>query len=102
MIPAAGGRVRPIPGSRFDAESLVGAVLELEDPKTGETVTRRPRRVVPLRRDEMVGALVETDRLQLADDVSLLVKDDEKLLKDVLRHRRPVRKAWRHVSQRRS
>ena len=85
VIPAAGGRVRPIPGSRFDTESLVGAVLELEDPKTGETVTRRPRRVVPLRRDEMVGALVETARLQLADDVSLLVKDDDKLLKGVMR-----------------
>ena len=85
VIPAAGGRVRPIPGSRFDASSLVGALLELEEPKSGEIVTRRPRRVVPLRRDELIGALVETDRLQLADDVSILVKDDEKLLKDVLR-----------------
>lgn len=85
VIPAAGGRVRPIPGSRFDAASLVGAILELEDPTTGETVIRRPRRVVPLRRDEMVGALVETARLQLADDVSVLVKDDDKLLKEVLR-----------------
>jgi hypothetical protein len=63
----------------------VGALLELEDAKTGQTVTRRPRRVVPLRRDEMVGALVETDRLQLADDVCLLVKDEEKLLREVLR-----------------
>ncbi|WP_157520168.1 hypothetical protein [Nocardioides dokdonensis] len=85
VIPAAGGRVRPIPGSRFDAESLVGALLGLQEPVSGETVTRRPRRVVPLRRDELVGALVETDRLQLADDVAILVKDDERLLKDVLR-----------------
>lgn len=84
VIPAAGGRVRPIPGSRFDAESLVGALLELQEPVSGEMVTRRPRRVVPLRRDELVGALVETDRLQLADDVSLLVKDDAALLKNVL------------------
>ncbi|MCZ4499985.1 MAG: hypothetical protein JWQ74_2540 [Marmoricola sp.] len=84
VIPAAGGRVRPIPGSRFDATSLVGALLELEEPNSGEIVTRRPRRVVPLRRDEMIGALVEVDRLQLADDVSILVKDDEKLLKSLL------------------
>ncbi len=85
VIPAAGGRVRPIPGSRFDAESLVGALLELQELVSGEIVTRRPRRVVPLRRDELLGALVETDRLQLADDVAILVKDDERLLKDVLR-----------------
>lgn len=84
VIPAAGGRVRPIPGSRFDAASLVGALVELEEPKSGEILTRRPRRVVPLRRDELLGALVETDRLQLADDVSILVKDEDKLLKDVL------------------
>lgn len=85
VIPAAGGRVRPIPGSRFDPGSLVGARLDLEDPATGETVRRQPRRVVPLRRDELVGALVETDRLQLADDVSLLVKDEVRLLSEVLR-----------------
>ncbi|NUR07691.1 MAG: hypothetical protein HOQ45_11870 [Nocardioidaceae bacterium] len=85
VLPAAGGRVRPIPGSRFAPESLVGALLELQEPVSAATVTRRPRRVVPLRRDELVGALVETDRLQLADDVAILVKDDEKLLKDVLR-----------------
>ena len=84
LIPAPGGRVRPIPGSRFDAGSLVGALLELQEPVSGETVTRRPRRVVPLRRDGLLGALVETDRLQLADDVALLVKDDERLLRSVL------------------
>ncbi|WP_300646131.1 hypothetical protein [Nocardioides sp.] len=84
VIPAAGGRVRPIPGSRFDAASLVGALMELQEPDSGETITRRPRRLVPLRRDELIGALVETDRLQLADDVLLLVKDDSRLLGNVL------------------
>ena len=83
VIPAAGGRVRPIPGSRFDPASLVGAVLELEDPKTGETVTRRPRRVVPLRRDEMVGHWSRPPGSS-ADDVALLVKDDDKLLRGSL------------------
>ena len=78
VIPAAGSRVRPRPGSRLDPDSLVGAVLELSDPQTSKTITRRPRRVVPLRRDDLLGVAVEIDRVQLADDVSLLVQDDPK------------------------
>ena len=84
VIPAAGSRVRPRPGSRLDPDSLVGAVLELSDPQTSKTITRRPRRVVPLRRDDLLGVAVEIDRVQLADDVSLLVQDDPKLLELVL------------------
>lgn len=81
VVPAAGARLRPIPGSRLDPASLVGAVIELSESVSSQTVSRRPRRVVPLRRDELLGALVEVDRVQLADDTVVLIKDDEQLLK---------------------
>ncbi|MBF4766614.1 hypothetical protein ISU10_02390 [Nocardioides agariphilus] len=84
VIPAAGARLRPTPGSRLDPDSLVGARLELEDPQSSQVVVRRPRRVVPLRRDELLGILVEVDRVQLADDAVLLVKDEDTLLDAVL------------------
>ncbi len=80
VIPAPGSRVRPIPGSRLDASSLVNAVLEVVDPASDAAVSRRPRRVIPLRRDDLLAAAVEIDKVQLADDFSLLVQDDQKLL----------------------
>lgn len=82
--PIPGGRIRPIPGTKLDGASLVGAVVDFEDPTTGEVATRRPRRVVPMRLDELVGALVEVDRVQLADDTVLLVKDEPEVLGAVL------------------
>lgn len=84
VVPAPGSRVRPTPGSRLDASSLVSAVLEVADPSRDVAVSRRPRRVVPLRRDDLLAAAVEIDRVQLADDFSLLVQDDPKLLPVVL------------------
>lgn len=80
VIPAAGSRVRPRPGSRLDPDSVVCAILEVRDPATAVQISRRPRRIVPLRRDDLVGIDVEIDKVQLADDVSLLVQDDPKLL----------------------
>lgn len=84
VIPAPGSRFRPVGGTNLDSASLVGSVVELENPPTGERATRRPKRVVPFRKDELIGALVETDRIQLADDSVLLVKDDPQLVDGVL------------------
>jgi hypothetical protein len=84
VVSAAGARLRPIPGSQLDPNSLVGAILDFEEPVSGQVVSRRPRRVVPLRRDELLGNLVETDRVQLADDVVILIKDDPNLLNKAL------------------
>lgn len=80
VVPTAGGRLRPVPGSRLDPESLIGAVVELADAGQAQKVTRRPRRVVPLRHDELLGALVEVDRIQLAEDTAIIIKDDDQLL----------------------
>jgi hypothetical protein len=84
VLPAAGARLRPTPGSRLDASSLLGAVLDLENPVTGERVTRRPRRIVPLRRDELLGTMVEVDHVGLAEDAVVLVKDEPALVEAVL------------------
>ncbi|MFM2475286.1 hypothetical protein, partial [Burkholderia cenocepacia] len=84
VVPAAGSRVRPRPGSQLDPDSLVGAVLELRDPATSLTAMRRPRRVVPLRRDDLLGLDVEIDSVPLAETVTLLVQDEPRLLASVL------------------
>ncbi|RYG13416.1 MAG: hypothetical protein EON92_05540 [Burkholderiales bacterium] len=84
VVPAAGGRLVPRPGSRFDPTSLIGTMLELRHDPDQQVVRRRPRRVVPFRKDDLLGQAVEVDRVQLAEDVTLLVKDEEKLLNAVL------------------
>ncbi len=80
VMPAVGGRVRPAPASRIDSASLVGAKVEVEDEATGQHVQRLPRRVVPLHKDELLGLYVETERIQLAEDALVLVKDESALV----------------------
>ncbi|WP_157073259.1 hypothetical protein [Kribbia dieselivorans] len=80
VVPAPGGRLRPMPGSKLDPESLTGALVEVEDPADGSILKRRPRRVVVLRRDELVGAWTEVERIQLMEDFVVLVADDDRLV----------------------
>lgn len=84
VVPAPGGRLRPTPGSKLDPESLAGALVKVLDPTTGEEVTRRPRRVFVMRRDELIGAWTEVDRIQLMEDFVIFVKNDEPLVSNVL------------------
>lgn len=79
-IPAPGGRLRPTPGSKLDPESLVGALVTVLDPTTDVEVTRRPRRVFVMRRDELIGAWTEVDRIQLMEDFVVFVKNDPSLV----------------------
>lgn len=82
--PVPGSRVAPIPGSQLDSGSLAGSVIRLEDPTSNTSVTRRPRVVVPFRKDDLLGSFVETDRAQLAEDLLVLVKDDPVLVNGAL------------------
>lgn len=84
VIPAAGGYLVPMPGTRLDPVSLVGSMLELEETAGDQRTSRRPRRVVPFRKDELLGSYMETDRLQLAEDSLVLVRDDDPLIRQVL------------------
>jgi Arc/MetJ family transcription regulator len=81
VIASAGGTVRPAPGSHLDATSLLAAQVEVRDPETSQSVRRLPRRVVPMHKDDLLGAYVETERLLLAEDAVLFVKDDASLVK---------------------
>lgn len=81
VIAAAGGTVRPAPGSQLDATSLIAARVEVRDPDTSQSVRRLPRRIVPMHKDDLLGAYVETERLLLAEEALLFVKDDAALVK---------------------
>ena len=80
VIPIVGGRVRPAPGSKIDPESLVGAKVEVLDEPTQQAVHRLPRRVVPMHKDELLGTYVEAERIMLAEDALVLVKDEPALV----------------------
>ncbi|WP_174533249.1 hypothetical protein [Micromonospora chalcea] len=51
----------------LEKSSILDGVLVLSS-EDGKTVQRRPRRVVPLRKDETLGLFLEVERLQLAED----------------------------------
>ncbi|MEQ7125317.1 hypothetical protein ABN034_12430 [Actinopolymorpha sp. B11F2] len=84
LLPATGLRVRPRAFGEVDPGSLVEGLLHLQDPDSGKEVRRHPRRVVPLRRDDLINAYSECERVQLGEDVMLLVKDQDALRRDVM------------------
>jgi hypothetical protein len=85
VVPVTGSRVQPTWASKIDPGSLVEGVLRLYEEVSGHQVARWPRRVVPLRRDELLNAYVECERVQLGEDAMLVVKDDHRLPQDVHR-----------------
>lgn len=72
-----GGSTRLSGVEGVSAASLVGEMLagELGD-DDGAPFTRRPKRVAPLRWDDMQGAYVETERVSLGEDSLVLAKAD--------------------------
>ncbi|MGN9890289.1 hypothetical protein [Micromonospora sp. L31] len=48
--------------------SILDGVLRLTDTDGGAPVVRRPRQVLPMRKDEALGQYLEAERLQLAED----------------------------------
>jgi hypothetical protein len=79
-IVGPGGSTRLAGVESISGGSLIGEVLsgELgadEDRHFG----RRPRRVVPLRWDDLQGAFVEVERIALVDDTLVLAHDDARL-----------------------
>lgn len=55
----------------LDRASLMEGLVQLED-TSGNHMERRPRRLVPLRKDSLLSTFVEVERLSLADDALLL------------------------------
>ena len=73
---AADGWLRPRELSGIDQTSLLTGLLRLEDSDSGMVATRRPRPLVVLRLNELVGGFDETERVQLGADMLLLVKSE--------------------------
>lgn len=80
VVPSPGNRLQPAAMIGIDGPSLIEGVLKLRDESSGQVVTRPPRRVVPLRHDDLLNAYVESERIQLGEDSAILVKDDRGLL----------------------
>lgn len=82
VLAAPGSRVRPARALDLDTASLLSTRVEMTTDQ-GLHLVRHPRRVVPLRRDELLGTLVEVERLQLMEDAVVLVKDVPVLVQQV-------------------
>ncbi len=81
---AAGGTARLDDVAAVDMDSLLTDELEASD-ETGATYRRRPRRVVPLRFDELQQAFVEEESAQLGETTLLLsARELDKRVVDLL------------------
>ena len=90
-----GGSTRLSGVEAIRASSLIGESLAGElGADEGRAFTRRPRRVVPLRWDDLQGAYVEVERIALAEDSLVLARTDVRhRVEDHLKvHARP---GWR-------
>ena len=68
------GRWRLAQGDLIEAHSMLEGMLRVQHP-AGITLEHRPRRVVPLKRDTLVQAFVEAERLGLGEEGLLLAQD---------------------------
>lgn len=59
---------------QVDAGSLLDGVLSVRDSLTGRLVTRRPRRVVPFRTNDLLQQLIEADQVQAGEQLVVLVE----------------------------
>ncbi|SVC11067.1 uncharacterized protein METZ01_LOCUS263921, partial [marine metagenome] len=75
FIPDAHGRLVPANPGGISRESLMGMV-KLQNPLTGEEMERLPRRLVPLRKDELLQIFVEADKAELAEEMVLLCRSE--------------------------
>lgn len=77
--PAPGGWLRSRGLAGVDIGSLLSGLLVLEESETGAQATRRPRPLIPLRKDELLGSFIEVERVQLGENFALLVRDERRL-----------------------
>jgi len=82
-VPTTVGAMRLAGMEQADLGSLLNGVLTIEDGLTGRRASRRPRRVVPLRMDDLLQQLIEADLVQAGEDVVVLLNRD--LLPDLSR-----------------
>lgn len=84
FIPGPGGLLRLHHLQDIDMDSVIDGVLTLTS-SDESSVTRYPRAVIPLGFDEVQGAYVESERVQLLQDTMLLVRDQRNQVEEVER-----------------
>lgn len=76
-ISGPGGSTRLSGVEGVSATSLIGEQIAGEFGKDGSRpFGRRPKRVIPLRWDDLQGAFVETERISLGEDIVVLARSD--------------------------
>lgn len=76
LVPAASGWLVLADADEIDAASFLAGEMNLRRPGTGPMIRRRPRRVVPLRFDDLLQGYLECERVNLGDDFLLVVHQD--------------------------
>lgn len=76
LIPAASGWLALADPTEIDAGSFLVGETRLRRPGQQLTLRRRPRRLIPLRRDDLLQAFVESERLSLGEDALLLARNE--------------------------
>lgn len=77
--PTSAGTVRLASTDALSAESLLGDVLKGKLGEDEGVIERRPRRIVPLRWDELQGCFVEVERVALGEDNVVLAMADTRV-----------------------
>ncbi len=71
LTPSIPGALAMAESSAIDIVGLLEGRLTIEDPMTGKSITRQPRRLVAFRHDEATGRWIETPRVMLTQDLLL-------------------------------
>lgn len=75
LIPVSPGEYAPASDSAIDPASFLGGELILSHRATGKRLGREPRRIVPLRRDDLTQSYVETERVGLSEDTLVITTE---------------------------
>jgi hypothetical protein len=76
LVPASSGWLTLADPSDIDTGSFLRGEARLRRKGQTQPLRRRPRRLVPTRRDDMLQAFVECERVQLGEDALILVRSE--------------------------
>ena len=90
LVPASSGYLGLADNEAIDTGSFLAGHVLLRRPGQSQPLRRRPRRAVPMRRDELLLAWVECERVQLGEESLVLMRSEiaptaVKLLNEIAR-----------------
>lgn len=72
VVPVASGWIGVSAAHEIDTNSLLGGEVRLLRPGSEKPLLRRPRRLIPLRWDELLASFVECERVQLGEETMVI------------------------------